>query len=392
MGKLVQQGDSMLMSAELIDVRDNHRVWGGHYEFKLPDIQRLQNQISNEISSRVGSQGSSQNTKSLANHSTQSEAYSLYILGRYYRRQGTKEGWQKSIEYQEEVIKIDPNFAPAYLEMGLAYSNLGLRGFLPSNEAREKVTAAALKAVELDDTLSSAHALLGYARKTSWDWSGAEKEFNRALDLQHNGEDFTLLSVLYPAYLLDVGRPDEAVAFQKRVQDFDPVDDNNLGLLGFAYLGARQYEQALEKFQKAVERHPNNAQFHFFLGETYLYKRNFEQGIAEMEKAVALENAPERWDRQPMLAYAYAVAGRRDAALKILGEEKTLATQRYISAFNFAVIYTGLGDKDLALEWLQKSYNEHAQALDHLKMRPMFDSLHSDQRFTDLIRRMGLPT
>ena len=239
----------------------------------------------------------------------------------------------------------------------------------------------------MEDTLCSAHAMLGYIKKRNWDWSGAEKEFKRALELDRNCED---ARIPYGAYLLDVGRADQAIEYQKRVQELDPLAPDNLGLLGFAYLGARQYDRAMEVFQKVIAKNPNRAHPHFFLGELYVYTGKYEDGIAELQKAVAIDNAPERWDRDPTLAYAYAVAGKRDEAMKLLDEQKDLAKKRYISPLNFAIIYTGLGDKDRAFEWLEKAYEDRTQAMDHIKMRPMFDSLRADPRFTDLLRRMNL--
>ena len=176
--------------------------------------------------------------------------------------------------------------------------------------------------------------------------------------------------------------------YAKRMQELDPLAP---GPLGYAYFGARQYDRAIELYRRAIERNPSNAHGHFLLGEAYLAKGMYGEGVAELQKAVAIENAPERWNRQPMLAYGYAVSGRRDEAQKILDEQKELAKQgRYISPYNFAIIYTGIGDKDRAFEWLDKAYEEHSQPLEHVKSRPLFDSLRSDPRFTDLLGRMKL--
>jgi serine/threonine protein kinase/Tfp pilus assembly protein PilF len=388
MGRLMKQGDALTIITELVDVRDNRQLWGQQYTLKLSDMQQVQGDISREISDKLRLRLSGDEKQQLAKRYTyNSQAYQLYILARYYRRQGTKEGWEKGIEYANEAIKIDGSYAPAYVELGADYSELGLRGFLPSTDARQKAESAALKAVELEDTLCSAHAGFGYIKKRNWDWSAAEKEFERALELDRNCEE---ARVPYGAYLLDVGRANEAVEYQKRVQQLDPLVSENLGLLGFAYLGARQYDRAIEVFQKVIAKNPNRGQPHFFLGEVYVYKGKYEDGIAELQNAVAIDNAPERWDRDPTLAYAYAVAGKRDEALKILDQQKGLAKQRYISPFNFAIIYTGLGDKDRAFEWLGKAYEERSQAMDHIKMRPMFDSLRADPRYADLLRRMNL--
>ncbi len=388
MGRLTQQGDGLAISTELVDVRDKSRLWGGQYNRKLAGIQEVQAEISREISERLRLRLSSEQKQRLANRYTEnSEAYQLYILGRYYRNKRGKEGREKSIEYYKEAIKIDPNFAPAYAGLADAYFNLGHGGFLPAKEAWQRAEWATLKAVELDDTLAEAHALLGYLKKRNWDWSGAEKEYKRALELDPSHVPAYLD---YNALLQDVGRTDEALVYAKRAQELDPLTPGTTVLLAYAYRGAGQYDQAIELFLKAIERNPNAAQPHFFLGEAYLAKGMYEEAVAEMQKAVAIENAPERWDRHPMLAHFYATAGSRDEALKILEEQKELAKHRYISPFNFALIYASLGEKDQAFEWLEKAYEERSSPMDHIKSRRWFDNLRSDSRFTELLRRINL--
>src|SRR5262249_20833100 len=299
----------------------------------------------------------------------------------------TKEGIEKGIEYFEQAIKLDPNYALAYLGLGSAYGRLGLRGFWPPNEARQKSERAALQAVELDDTLPDAHAALAYIKEYNWDWVGAEREFKLALELDPNSPE---ANSAYVPFLVDVGQTDEALGYATRA---DELDQAKSGVLrAYVYFHARQYDKAIELYLKAIEKAPNraHAQVRFFLGEAYLAKRMYEQGIAELQRAIDRSNAPERWDRWPMLAYAYAVSGRRDEALQILDEQKKLAQHSYISPYNFAIIYTGLGDKDGAFEWLEKAYQDRSEALSHFKSRPIFDSLRSDRRYPALLRKMNL--
>jgi tetratricopeptide (TPR) repeat protein len=216
------------------------------------------------------------------------------------------------------------------------------------------------------------------------DLAGAEKEYKRALELDPNSVDANRRYAINLAY---EGRADEALVFAKRVDELDQTRSRP-GFLGFIYFFARQYDAAIEDYLKAIEKSPDNPQTHFFLGEAYLAKGTYKQGIAELQKAVALDNDPERWDRYPVLAYAYAVSGKRDEALKILAEQKRLAKQRYIASYNFAIIYTGLGDKDRAFEYLNKSFDE-GSPLVQVPSRPMFDSLRSDPRYTELLRRIN---
>src|SRR5262249_45047275 len=190
---------------------------------------------------------------------------------------------EKGIDCSEQAIKIDPSFASAYVELSLAYSDLGLYGFLPSKEAQQKAGWAANKAVDVDDTLGPAHALLRYVKERSWDWSGAEKEFNPALQLDPNSRE---LHTLYGEYLLNVGRADDAIVCQKRARDRDLVGKNPAALLGFAYLGAHRYDEAMEEFWKTIERNPNGARPHAFLGEVYVYQQRYDESIAELQKAI----------------------------------------------------------------------------------------------------------
>jgi serine/threonine-protein kinase len=390
MGRLTKQGDNLVISAELVDVRDNRRLWGGQYNRKLSDILVVQDEIAREISGNLRLRLSAQDKKQLAKQYTQNnEAYLLYSLGRYYFRQNTKEGFEKSIESFEQAIKIDPNYALAYTGLALTYQWMGTRGFSPSKEYEQKLEWASLKALQLDDTLAEAHVFLGVSKFNNFDWVGAEKEIKRALELDPNSY---FANSSYFHYLMRIGRADKGLPYAIRAHELDSTAGP--GELAFAYYVARQYDRAIELYRKTIEKKPDNPQPHILLGEAYVTKGVPAEGVAEMEKGMALDATPaktsERWDRYPMLAYAYAAAGRRGEALKILDEQKRLAKQRYVSPYNFAIIYTGLGDKDRAFEWLVKAIEERTLIIHHLKSRPLFDPLRSDPRYADLLRRMNL--
>src|SRR5438445_10360243 len=291
---------------------------------------------------------------------------------------------QKSIDFFEHAIKIDQNYALAYAGLSKAYFTLGMRGFWLPNEARQKAEWAALKAVELDDSLAEAHSILGLVKESfSWDWTGAEKEFKRALELNPNS---AFVLGLYGTFLVHDGRPEEAIPYMKRAKE---LDSTGIAGAAYSYLHQRQYDRAIEMYVKAKEGKPDRGNFQ--LAEAYIGKGMYQEAIAEMQKVVARENAPERWDGQPILAYAYAAAGKRDEALKILNEQSELAKKGYISPYNFAIIYTGLGHKDRDFEYLNKAYEERTPVLQHFPSRPLFNTLHSDPRFVDLLRRMNLP-
>lgn len=389
-GRLTQQGDNLIVSTELVDARDNRLLWGEKYNRKLSDLLVVQTAIAQEISQNLRLRLSPQEQKQLAKRYTENtEAYRLYILGSYSSRGAPgKEKLAESIKYFEQAIKLDPRYALAYAGLATTYKELGLRGFLTPKEAWQKVQEAALKAVELDDTLAEAHAALSTA-KHARDWVGAGKEAKRALDLDPNSAGVNRGYALYLAYS---GRSDEALEYAKRAEDLDSRNPSSLrppATLPLVYFLARKYDLAIDEYRKALDNNPTNAQFHFFLGEAYVANGNYLDGVAELQKAVALDDSPERWDRQPVLAYAYAVSGQRDKAVTILNEQKRLAKQRYISPYNFAIIYTGLGDKDGAFAALSQAVDEEAYVASQIPARPMFDSLRSDLRYKELLRHMN---
>jgi TolB-like protein/Flp pilus assembly protein TadD len=385
MGRMIQRGDDLVISAELVNVRDNHRLWGAQYSRKLSDILVVQDDISRQIAEGLRLRLTGEEKRQLAKHYTENaEAYQFYSLGKYQFRKNTKEGLDKSIEYFEQALKIDPNYALAYVGLGGAYGTLGQQGYWLPKEARQKMEWAALKAVEIDDTLAEGHTFLGYVKRTNFDWAGAEKEHKRALELDPNSYE---ANFVYLNYLVDVGRADEALPFAKRAEEIAGAD--SLPLVAFVYLSMRQYDTAIELYLKARERNSSPAA-NFQLAEAYLRKGMSAEAIAEMQKYVKLRGDPERWESYPILAYAYAAGSRRDEALKILSEQERLSKERYISPFNFAIIYTGLGDKDRAFEYLNKAYDERVTVFCRFPNRTLFDPLHSDPRYKDLLRRMNL--
>ncbi|MEP6922207.1 MAG: FlgO family outer membrane protein [bacterium] len=389
-GRMTQQGDDVTISAELVDVSDNRRLWGGQYRRKRSDIVVVQNEIAGEITNGLRLRLTAEEKKLLAGQQTQnSDAFLLYSLGNYYFRKNTKEGFEKSIESFNQAIQIDPNYALAYAGLAGTYQFMGTRGFSHPKEYEQKVEWAALKALQLDETLAEAHVFLGVHKFYDFDWTGAEKEIKRALELDPNSSQ---ANDAYWVYLGALGRADEGLPYELRSRELDSTPDR--GQAAFAYFLARQYDKAIELYGKNLEKKPDNAHAHILLGEAYVAKGMPAAGVAEMEKGLALDatlaKTPERWDRYPLLAYAYAAAGRRAEALRILGEQQRLAKQRFVSPYNFAIIYTGLGDKDQAFESLRKSVEQHTLILVHLKSRPLFDPLRSDSRYAELLRRMNL--
>jgi eukaryotic-like serine/threonine-protein kinase len=389
MSRMSLRGEDLSISTELVDVQDNSRIWGEQYNGKVSDILKTQEDIARKIAQGLQLQLSEREAKQLQKRDTQiPEAYALYTLGMYRSEERTKDGLEQSIKYFEEAIKLDPHYARAYVGLSRSYWDLQRRGFEVPKDASRKIVASAMKAVELDESLSEAHVALAIVKNFFFlDWTGGLRECRRALELDPNSFE---ANFRYAMELAVVGQADEALVYAKRADDLDHTRTRG-SRLGFIYLVTRQYDAAIEQDLNAVRSWPENAQRHFFLGEALVAKGVYKDGIAELQKAVALDGAPERWDRYPVLAYAYAVSGQRAEAIKILAQQKRLAKERYISSYNFAIIYTGLGDKDRAFEYLNKAFDE-GFPLGHLAIRPMFDSLRSDRRYHTLLRRSGQPT
>jgi tetratricopeptide (TPR) repeat protein len=389
--RMSQQGEDLTIHTELVDVRDDSVLWAGHYNRKRSDILAVEGEIAREISEGLRLRLTGQEKQQLAKQYTQdTEAYLFYSLGNYSFRQNTKEAFEKSLESFAEAIKIDPTYALAYAGLARTYQMMAARGFGPAKEYEQKVEWAALKALQLDETLAEAHTFLGVIQFSNFDWSSAEREIKRALELDPNSAQ---ANSAYFYYLAGVGRANEGLPYAIRSQELDPFPGP--GELAFAYFLARQYDKAIELYRKALEKRPDNAHAHILLGEVYLAKGMIAEGVAEMQKGLALDaslaKTPERWDRYPLLAYAYAMADRRGEALQILEEQKRLAKQRFVSPYGFAIIYTGLGDKDKAFEWLTKCAEQRTRPLAfHLTSRTLFDPLRSDSRYAVLLGHMNL--
>jgi DNA-binding winged helix-turn-helix (wHTH) protein/TolB-like protein/Flp pilus assembly protein TadD len=388
-GSIQRSDEKIRVTVRLLKISDGALLWADKFDEKFTDIFAVQDSISERVAAALRLKLTREEQRLLGKRYTESvEAYQLYAMGRYYMRtRQTKEGWEKGIEYFDGAIKKDPGYALAYVGLAWSYANLGRLGYWLPQEAWQKSEWAALKAVELDGSLGDGHALLGYIKKWEWDWSGAEKEFKRALELAPNSVE---ANSIYASYLTDIGRTDEGIVYKKRAQELDPMTPEASGHLANSYFMSRQYDKAIELFVKTVEMDPNLAPAHSRLGQVYLQKGMFEEAIAELQKAMAIESDPARWDRDAALSYAYALSGRRGEARKILDKLNDLSKQRYIPPFNFAVVYIGLGEKNEAFKWLDKAYKERSQLLTGLKVDPLFDSLHSDPRFTDLLQRMNL--
>ena len=378
-GRLTQRGDTLAISAELIDARNDDHLWGQQYNRKLADIFALQDEIAREITNTLRLRLTAQDEKRLAKRYTENvEAYQDYLEGRYQWDKKTEEGFKKGVEYFQQAIAKDPTYALAYAGLADCYTGLAGFGFVPAKEGYPKALEEALKALEIDDKLAEAHASLAFIKSNyDWDWSGAEQEFKRAIELNPGSATAHHFYGLALAYM--GGRFEEAIDESKRAVELDPLSLIINADLGHVFYEARKYELAIEQERKTLEMDPNFNPAHHWLGLAYLQKSMDKEGIAEFEKEF------------PFLGYAYAVAGRRAEAQQVLDKLNELSKQKYVPAVSMARIYVGLGEKDKAFEWLEKAYLDGSiGGGTGIAVDPIFDPLRSDPRFMDILRRMNL--
>jgi serine/threonine protein kinase/tetratricopeptide (TPR) repeat protein len=383
-GRVMQRGDTLLIGTELMDVAKLSQIWGAQYNRKMADIFVLQEEIAREITEKLRLQLTGEEKKRLTKRATgNKEAYQLYLKGRYWLEKRTPGALNTAIEQFQQAIAKDSLYALAYSGLADCYSNLPTFAFVPPKEAYPKAKEAALKALEIDDTLAEAHTSLALVTALhDLNWSGGAREFQRAIALN---PDYAVAHLWYGWTLGLMGLFDEAIAEAKRALELDPLSLNINWLLGVVYLFARQYDRAIEQFRKTLELDPNFFVVHAFLGLAYIQKSMYEESIAELEKAVAI--SPINLSLT-CLGYGYAAAGRRLEAQKVLDQLNEISKEKYVPALHRAIICAGLGEKDKAFEWLQKAYEE--RFIIAIKVNQAFDSLRSDPRFADLLRRMNL--
>ena len=379
LGRLIPLGDGFSVSVELVDTKDNHQLWGKQYNWKLTEIFTTQERIAKEIAQALELTLTSEEESRLTKRYTaNTEAYQAYLKGRLHLYKWSEEDFNQAIEYFEQAISADPNYAPAYAGLADAYQTLGWLGMRPLEEVLPRMRAAAKKAVELDDSLAAAHVSAGCVKIWDGEWLAAEQEFKRAIELNPDYADG--YSTLAANYLLPLGRVDEAITEMKRALELDPMSAWMNFLMGFTLLMARSYDEAISYFGTGLEIDENFELARYHLGRTYVEKAMYAEARVQFEKTY-----PKFGIFPPYFA---AVSGRKEEALKSLTVFEGRVPEEWI-----AVTYGVLGEKDRAFEWLEKAIEQHGAAsplLTFIKVDPIWDPLRSDPRFTDVLRRMNL--
>ena len=389
-GRLVQRGDSLTISAELLDVRDNKQIWGEQYGRKVSDALAMQQEISREITDRLRLELTGEERRQIAHRGTgNAEAYQLYLRGRHHWNKRTQDGINKALDYFRQATLLDPNYALAYVGLADCYNLLTDLGGLAADKTFPKAKEAARKALLIDDTLAEAHTSLAYCLMNfDNDWSGSEKEYRRAIDLNPN---YPTARQWYGEYLTAVGRLDEALSEALKAQQLDPLSLPINARLGMTLFFRREYNRAITQLQKTLEIEPGYRLPHIFLYRSYVQLHMYDQAIAEQAGMLAVGGPQEAEGLLNRLRAAYQAGGEQGLwreLIVILTRDSSLS---FNTPIGVAEAYTLLGQKDRAFEWLTRAVDAKHPGAYTLKVDPIFDPLRSDPRFTQLLARVGLP-
>jgi serine/threonine protein kinase/tetratricopeptide (TPR) repeat protein len=385
-GRVIPRGNTLEVQSELVDVASGAQLWGKRYSRPLSALLTLQEEMASDISEMLSRPRSGEDERRLAQRRPDNaEAYRLYLRGRYYFDQRTADGIRRSIESFQEAIKKDPDYALAYA--GLANAYVPSDTVLPPPQNVILAKSAAVKALASDDSLAEVQTAVGRVlQHCDWDWAGAERAFKRAIELDPR---YAEAHHMYSHYLTPAGRLEESVSEARVALDLDPLDVLLNVHLGWAYVHARRYDEAITQSLKAIAMDPNLEVPYTVLGRAYIGKKMYAEALAAFEKTLTLAGGvatgPDTY-----LGYTYALMGRKDDALEKLRVLRERYNQRQASAYDVAVLYTGLLQTDQAFEWLAKAFMERSGGVLQLNADLVFDPIRSDARFANIIGRLGL--
>ncbi len=387
-GRVVQRGDNLTLHIELVDVNTETALWSGDYNRSMTNLVSLPSEIARDVSSKLRLKLSGADEQKLAkNYTANTEAYQLYLKGRFHVFKLTPPEVKTGISYLQQAIEIDPAYALAYIGLSEAYRSLALAAEMTPTEFLPKAKAAAQKAVEIDDNLAEAHTALGACIFWyDWKWNEAENQYKRALELNPNSADTHLF---YAHLLSNTGRHAEGLAEIKRARELDPISPFVSALEGQFLIHAGRTDEALERLQKTFELAPNFWFPHLFASSAYIEKGMYREAVAEARRAKEL--SPNQTISDAFGNYALAKSGKREEARAGLEELLKLSVVRFVPPCHIALIYNGLGETDQVVAWLEKGYEQRDPKMAFLKAEPKWNNLAADPRFQDLLRRVGFP-
>jgi serine/threonine protein kinase/tetratricopeptide (TPR) repeat protein len=386
-GRVIQHGDRLNLQADLVDVSEISQLWGQQYDRKLADIITVQEDVARAVSDKLRLRTTAEEQRLLVRRSTQNaEAYQLYLKGLYYWNRRTGVGLKKAVDFFRQALEKDPGYALAYAGMAESYAMFSYYTVAPPAEAFPKAKAAAVKALEIDETVAEAHASLGWVKISyEWDWAGADREFGRALEIDPN---HATARQWYAAYLVAMGRPDESLAAYRRALETEPLSLIISAMTGRGLYFLRRYDDAIDQLRKTLELDPSFAEAHLCLGLAYEQKGMYAEAIAALRQG--LEDSGGEPRMAGALGHAYAVSGRRTDAEKILLQLTEQSRHRYVAPYDIAVVHLGLGNQRQAFDYLERAFDDHSHWLIFMRADPRFDSVRGDPRYQDLLRRMLL--
>jgi serine/threonine protein kinase/tetratricopeptide (TPR) repeat protein len=385
-GRLIQSGDELMISVSLEDVENSRQIWGEQYNRKLSNLVSVQQEIAGDIYGRLRPRLAGEEKKILAKRPTENvEAYQLYLQGLYYWNKWTQADFKRAADFFTQAAQKDPRYALSYAGLADTYSLLGDAGYLPPSEAWPKAKAAAMQALDIDDTLPEAHTSLGLVKEHfEWDWTGAEREFRRAIELNPNS---ATAHHWYGDYLSNMGRSDEGLRETKKAQELDPLSlIINTTLAKQLYLAGKN-DQAVEQLRKVLDIDAKFAPARPLLEEVYAGMGKQKEAVAEREKILSLSGSPEL---AASIEEDFSKGGYKGVLQSWMDGLTEISKYGYISPYSIAQAYMRMGEKEKTFSWLEKAYEEHDSGLVSLAVEPMFGPIRSDPRFKDLLQRMKL--
>ena len=381
-GSVRKAGEKLRVTAQLINVSDGYHLWSEDYDGDVRDIFTFQSNVAQRVVDALQIRLGVEAARSLAKKPTENpEAHRLYLLGRYEFGKYSEAGWTSSIRYYEQALKLDPNYALAYCGLADTYAYMG-GVVMPSKEAVVKEKEFAQRALQLEPQLAEAHLSLAAALAGAFDWRNAQVEFDRAIELNPN---LAWAYEIYAWFLGGLGRLDEAIAKDKKAIELDPLNSFFQAALAYFLYHARRYDDAMVQVRRTLELDPASTLAHHLLGCCLLWKGDTTGAIAEFQRSKIMVAGA--W-YEGLLGYAYAISGERPKAEQILRELEQMAKRQYVSSTAFADIHLGLGEKEKALDWLEKSYQDQESACWYLKVDPIYDSVRNEPRFRALVEKV----
>ncbi|PYV67592.1 MAG: hypothetical protein DMG96_38870 [Acidobacteria bacterium] len=384
-GSIRRAGNRVRITAQLIQVSDQTHLWAESYDRGLKDVLAIQKDVAERIARSLTFELVPEQRALIPRSiSSNTEAYELYLRGRYYLNQRVEQACLKAVDYFNEALQKYPAYAPAYAGLADAYTVIGFYGAIPPKTAFEKAKAAAKTAVQLDDKLSEAHTILGYATlQYDWDWPAAEVEHKRAIELNPNWYEYDW----YGFNLVQVGQFSEALAALEYARRIDPLSLIIACHIGWTFYFAREYEKSIRHLEKTVEFNPRFPLARYHLGKAYLQTHDFSRGIEQLQSTV--EGSGHHPGALAALAYALGAAGRQSEGREVLAKVLGLQQHRHVLAYFVAFAMSSLSSKDETLEWLEKAFEERSGWILHLHHEPAFDHLRSHPQFAALLKRIN---